>query len=92
MREVKIADIVFAFNNSELIKLLRLRGAHIMYQRYDQMREVEKQISQLKDEKFGDLTRPVSAFVTFEEEDAYNVALTNFEPNYTLTGKLLPSS
>lgn len=49
-----------------------------MYQRYDQMREVETQISKLKDEKFNDLTRPVSAFITFEEEDAYNVALNNF--------------
>jgi len=29
--EVKIADIVFAFDNSELIDLLRERGGHIMY-------------------------------------------------------------
>lgn len=56
------------------------------------MRAVEKQISQLKDEKFEELTRPVSAFITFEEEDGYNIALSNFEPNYTLTGKLLPST
>jgi hypothetical protein len=40
--EVKIADIVFAFNNAELIELLRTRGGHIMYQRFDKMREVEK--------------------------------------------------
>lgn len=56
------------------------------------MREVEKKISNLKDEKFNDLTRPVSAFITFEEEDVYNVALTHFEANYTLTGKLIPST
>jgi hypothetical protein len=56
------------------------------------MREVEQQISQLKNERFNDLTRPVSAFITFEEEDVYNVALTNFEAQFTLTGKLLPSS
>ena len=31
IKEVKIADIVFAFNNSELIHLLKLRGQHIMY-------------------------------------------------------------
>lgn len=29
--EVKIADIVFAFNNAELINLLRERGRYIMY-------------------------------------------------------------
>ena len=40
--EVKIADIVFAFSNAELIQLLRTRGQHIMHQRYDKMREVEQ--------------------------------------------------
>lgn len=40
-----------------------------MYQRYDQMRAVEKRISELKDEKFNDLIKPVDAFITFEEED-----------------------
>jgi hypothetical protein len=72
--EVKIADIVFAFNNAELIQLLRTRGQHIIYQRYDQMRAVEKQISDLKDTKFLELTRPVDAFITFEEEDGLIVA------------------
>jgi hypothetical protein len=67
--EVKIADIVFAFNNAELIELLRERGAHIMYQRFDAMRAAEKKISTLKDEKFRDLVKPVDAFITFEEED-----------------------
>lgn len=47
--EVKIADISFAFDNAELIKLLKLRGGHIMYQRYDSMREIEAKISELKD-------------------------------------------
>jgi hypothetical protein len=31
INEVKIADIVFAFNNSNLINLLRERGRYIMY-------------------------------------------------------------
>lgn len=50
INEVKIADIVFAFDNAELIQLLRERGGHIMYQRYDKMRESEKKISTLKNE------------------------------------------
>lgn len=74
LSEVKIADIVFAFNNSELIKLLKTRGNHIMYTRYDKMREVEAEISRLKNERFKEWTRPVAAFVTFEEEDAYNLS------------------
>ena len=40
-----------------------------MYQRYDNMRELEQKISDLKNEKFESLTRPVDAFITFEEED-----------------------
>lgn len=69
INQVKIADIVFAFNNAQLINLLKERGQHIMYQRFDKMRETEKKISDLKNEKFKDLTKPVDAFITFEEED-----------------------
>lgn len=90
LTEVKIADIVFAFNNQDLINLLKERGQHITYQRYKKMREVEKEISQLKDSKFNDLTRPISAFITFEEEDAYLLAL-EFNHQFTLTGQLLPA-
>ena len=88
--EVKIADIVFAFNNAELIKLLRERGSHIMYQRFDAMRRVEQQISTLKDEKFKELVKPVDAFITFEEEDG-NIIGQEFEAQYTFTGKRLPA-
>jgi hypothetical protein len=88
--EVKIADIVFAFNNSQLINLLKLRGQHIMFQRYDKMREVEAQITTLKNEKFDSLVRPVDAFITFEEEDGLIVA-QEFEPEFNFMGKQLPA-
>lgn len=42
------------------------------------MREVEQQISVLKDERFKDLTKPVDAFITFEEEDG-NIMGQEFE-------------
>lgn len=69
IQEVKIADISFAFNNAELINLLRERGGYIAGQSYDEMRKVEAKISALKDEKYENLTKPVDAFITFEEED-----------------------
>jgi len=78
INSVLIADIVFAYNNSELINLLRQRGANINSQKYDAMREVEKKITNLKGENYDKLTRPVCAFITFEEEDAYILA-QNFE-------------
>lgn len=52
INEVKIADINFAYDNADLILLLRERGSHITYQRFDKMREVEAKISELvRDEK-----------------------------------------
>jgi hypothetical protein len=39
------------------------------------MREVEDKISVLKTAKFTDFIKPISAFITFEEEDAYLFAL-----------------
>ncbi len=90
INEVKIADIVFAFNNSQLITLLKQRGNHIMFQRYDKMREIEAQISNLKNEKYNELTRPVDAFITFEEEDGKIVA-EEFEPKFDFLGRQKPS-
>lgn len=46
-----------------------------MYQNYDKMREVEKEISILKNEKYDDLTTPVDAFITFEAEDGFIMAM-----------------
>jgi hypothetical protein len=88
--EVKIADIVFAFSNAELIRLLKVRGQHIVFQRYDAMRAVEQQISDLKNQKFNELIRPVDAFITFEEEDGMIIG-QEFEAQYTFFGKRKPS-
>jgi hypothetical protein len=72
--KVKIADIVFAFNNARLINLLKVRGQHIIWQRYPEMRVVEGMINELKNTEYESLTRPVDAFITFEEEDGLIVA------------------
>jgi hypothetical protein len=88
--DVKIADIVFAFNNARLINLLRVRGQHIVFQRYDKMREVEAQINELKNNEYDSLTKPVHAFITFEEEDGFLVAQM-FEAQYNIFGKKQPA-
>lgn len=79
IQEVRIADIVFAFNNDKLIKLLKQRGQFIMNQKYDKAAEIEKQIMEYKNANLADLIRPVDAFITFEEEDGKIVA-EEFEP------------
>jgi hypothetical protein len=52
------------------------------------MREVEKKISALKAENYDSLTRPVCAFITFEEEDSYILA-QNFEKGGISKGTFL---
>ncbi len=71
---IETAIISFAFNNSELINLLKDRGNYIKYENYDKMREVDTKINELKNnpEKLESFTRPVSAYITMEDEEGVN--------------------
>jgi hypothetical protein len=90
IQQVKIADISFAFNNAEIINLLRERGGFIMRQQYDKMREVEAKITQVKNDKFKELIQPCDAFITFEEEDGGIIA-QEYEPKFNYAGKKEPA-
>ena len=68
---IEIAATTFAFENGKLIKLLRKRGAAILADKFDAMRDLDNQINTLKNEQFDKLTRPVSVFMTFETEEGY---------------------
>ena len=73
-KNVNIADIVFSYNNRDLILALRDRGSNIALQKFDKVQEKDAEINELfKD--FESLTRPTAAFITFEEEDACILAL-----------------
>ena len=82
--EVKIADIVFSFNNQDLIFALRKRGGLIANNKFEEMRAQDCVINNLFMD-FDKLTVPVSAFITFEEEDSKIVALRN-NTHHTLIG------
>ena len=68
-----IADIVFSFNNADLITALRTRGGHIAAQDFDAMRAEEDKINGLFQD-FDKLTIPTDAFITFERDDAAEFA------------------
>lgn len=65
----------FAFDNAELIILLRQRGVFIKTEKWDKMREVEKKIDDLKNKNLEKFTRPVSVFMSFECEEGLQRAL-----------------
>ncbi len=68
--------ISFAFDNAQLINLLRTRGTHIKFERYDKVRELNDKIDDLTQnpEMLKKLNRPVTAFITFENEEGINRA------------------
>lgn len=73
---MKISFITFAYDNAKIINLLRQRGAHIKFERYDKMREINKKIDELKSDpvELRKINRPVTAFLTFENEEGLNRA------------------
>jgi hypothetical protein len=72
VEKINIALITFAFDNSELINLLKKRGAAIKVENFDLMRKINKQIDDLKSSQLDKFIRPVSAFLSFENEEGLN--------------------
>lgn len=73
---VCVADIQFAYDNHELIALLRKRGAAITKLDFNKMEELDNELTIMVKENYIKLTRPVCAFITFESDDGYNEALS----------------
>lgn len=66
--------ICFAYDNSELINLLKQRGEYIKYENFNGMRSINDKIdTSLKAPgKIDMYYRPVTAFLTFENEEGLN--------------------
>jgi len=69
-----IADIVFSFDNRDLILALRERGGHVALQNFEKVDEADKNMQKLFLD-FDKLTIPTSAFVTFESDDFKELAI-----------------
>ncbi len=72
--EVRIAQITFAFNNAQIINMLKTRGAFIKNQKYDDMRKIDKELDEYKTNNYEMLNRPVTAFIIMESEEGLNRA------------------
>lgn len=74
---VKIANIAFGYDNPELIYKLRARGSAIALHNWPAVSKLDAELIALMEdddmrEKFS---RPILAYITFEEEDGYLLAL-----------------
>lgn len=77
--QIKIASVQLAFDNAALVNLLRKRGLFIKQQKFDKMRELDAQIDKFRTENDDKLNRPVSAFLSFENEEGLNRCLQYHE-------------
>lgn len=76
VEKINIALVSFAFDNSALINLLKDRGRAIKFEKFDKMRAINKNIDELKTLNIEKFTRPVSAFLTFQDEEGLNRCLS----------------
>lgn len=86
--EVVVKDIQFAYNNHEVINLLKTRGYAITTCNWKKVEECDQLLTKLVQDgdKFDSLTRPVCAFITFESDDGYIEALRySKKMNWSLT-------
>ena len=93
VQRINISMMSFAFDNAQLINLLKVRGAAIKFEKYDKMREINKKIDALVDANPQKYNRPVTAFCTLENEEGLNrcknYADTCTMPEYTAQRTLL---
>lgn len=71
----EIADIVFSFNNREIISLLKKRYKYLCKAQFDKAEEIENKMTKIKDEKFDELVTPNNFWCTFKEGEGQQGAL-----------------
>ena len=76
VEHVKIAVTAFAFKNAEIIHLLKERGEVIKNEQWEKMPEIDQKINHHKNENFSNIVNPCSIFMTFENEEGVNRALS----------------
>lgn len=66
---IDVAVTSLAYDNAKLVALLKQRGAHIISDKWDKMREVDEKINEIKKEDLEKWCTPVSCFITFQIEE-----------------------
>lgn len=76
--DVEVKGIQFAYNNHEIIDVLKKRGAAIAGTKWEDVTKFDNQLSEMvkNEANYEKFTTPVVAFVTFESDDGQVEALS----------------
>ena len=77
---IEVRDIVFAYNNYQVINVLKQRGTAIANCQWDSVKTYDEKLTKIvkNPANYERLTRPVCAFITLESDDGQAEAI-----NYT---------
>ena len=78
--KVGFANITFAYDNPELLRLLTIRGNAVTSGKFDRLPAINEKLQELKVTKKNKLIRPVAAFLTFNTQEGYERALKYWGP------------
>ncbi|TNV85819.1 hypothetical protein FGO68_gene5047 [Halteria grandinella] len=74
IKRVKIVDTVFAFSNSDLLNMLKMRGKYIKYNMNRELAKLDIDLGKYVQRNGDVISRPTKAFITFEDEEGYQRA------------------
>jgi len=77
--EVDIGCISFAYDNKKMLELLAERGKYVTQQNSKKIKEIEDIIQIKLETHFEEYTRPVTAFVTFTTQEAFERCVYEFK-------------
>ena len=66
--EAEIADLTFAFDNSKMLELLKMRAAALRASKFQVAEEIDRRLTEEKNKSFDRLVRPNHFFCTFRHE------------------------
>ena len=70
-------DIEFAFDNRKIMKQLTQRANLLKKGEFEKAEKVEDSMTKTKNEKFEQITTPLSFFYTFKSQKAFNALIKN---------------
>ena len=65
LKDTAIADVIFAFNNRDMLSLLSKRAMYLQSVNFNKATDVEREMTELKNSHYDRLVTPNTFFIVF---------------------------